>query len=99
MRKPLPFCSQYTDKACCDVDDSLSIKQTVQSLIGENCPSCYQMISDWKCAECHPNAGLFYVGEQSSIRFCEEYCFAVFEICKDIPLGIGFFLFFFFSKK
>ncbi len=46
------------------------------------------MIAEWKCSECHPNSGEFYVGERASIRFCEDYCVAVFEKCKDIPLDV-----------
>jgi len=59
----------------------------------EECTVCYEMVQEWKCAECLPNAELFYGGSEScsshtSLRLCEEYCYAIFDACKDIPFDI-----------
>eukprot|EP01119_Soliformovum_irregulare_P005477 TRINITY_DN17232_c0_g1_i1.p1 TRINITY_DN17232_c0_g1~~TRINITY_DN17232_c0_g1_i1.p1 ORF type:complete len:205 (-),score=24.29 TRINITY_DN17232_c0_g1_i1:46-660(-) len=89
----LPFCSEYTETSCCSPAHTLLIKDTVDSLIQAECKSCYQMVSEWKCAECHPQSGDFFhnshptCDKATSIRFCDDYCVAVYDYCKDIPLG------------
>jgi len=90
----LPFCSEYGEFACCSTVDALAIKQTVNNLMRPECKSCYALLSAWKCAECHPSSGDFFhpsdpsCEHSTSIRFCADYCEAVFEYCKDIPFGL-----------
>merc|ERR1711974_72251 len=71
---------------CCKAKDAKAIQHTVNQVIREECPNCYQMIREYKCSECSPDSSLFYVNKASSIRFCEDYCHALFDVCKDIPL-------------
>lgn len=54
----------------------------------KECKTCHSLLREWKCAECSPNASIFHVGQHSSIKFCEDYCHAVFFHCKDIPFDI-----------
>eukprot|EP00026_Physarum_polycephalum_P018312 Phypoly_transcript_19852.p1 GENE.Phypoly_transcript_19852~~Phypoly_transcript_19852.p1 ORF type:complete len:212 (+),score=38.75 Phypoly_transcript_19852:2-637(+) len=84
----LPFCKQHQNLSCCDPTETKAIKRTVHELMDPKCPTCYQMVSEWKCSECHPNAGSFYQNERSSIKLCEDYCEHFFEICKDIPFDM-----------
>jgi hypothetical protein len=53
----LPFCSAYRDLACCAAEDTLQIQNTVLSMMKKECRSCFSMVSEWKCAECDPDAG------------------------------------------
>jgi hypothetical protein len=53
----LPFCSAYRDLACCAAEDTLQIQKTVLSMMKKECRSCFSMVSEWKCAECDPDAG------------------------------------------
>ena len=55
----------------------------------KDCQSCYNLVREWKCAECAPNSNSFHVGQHSQIRFCEDYCHAVFYFCSDIPFDMG----------
>jgi hypothetical protein len=57
LRERLPFCSEYKEWSCCDEKEALSIQKTVNELMRKECPSCYRMIAEWKCAQCHPRAG------------------------------------------
>lgn len=100
MSEPLPFCEEYSEYSCCDADYAREIKETVNELMVKECPRCYALVKEWKCGECHPAAGilrrfvvlnatgLFHPGQRASIRFCEDYCQAIFEICKDIPFDL-----------
>jgi len=82
----LPFCSEYKALACCDAKDVLAIRGTVLEMMRPECSNCYKMVAEWKCAECHPNAGIFYEGDCSTqLKVCRDYCHAIFETCKDIP--------------
>jgi len=88
----LPFCSEYKYTSCCDAEDTLKIKSTVESLMKPECPACFQMVSEWKCAECHPKSGEFYIASadcshDTTLQLCTDYCEAMFEVCKDIPFS------------
>jgi hypothetical protein len=85
----LPFCSEYKEWSCCDDKEALAIQKTVNELMRKECPSCYRMVAEWKCAQCHPRAGTFYHGQFASIKFCSDYCKKIFEVCKDIPFDLS----------
>jgi len=90
----LPFCTMYHDKSCCSEEDTLKIQESVNSLMKKECSNCYEMVAEWKCAECHPHASRFYKGSEdcptcTSLRLCKDYCYAIYEKCKDIPFGVG----------
>lgn len=61
------------------------IKKTVDELVSPDCPICHSIFASLKCSQCHPNAGMFWLDEFSSIRLCEDFCLALFDVCKDIP--------------
>jgi len=89
----LPFCSEYQYTSCCSAQDTLAIKSSVDSLMRSSCKSCYSMVAEWKCAECHPKSAAFYEGSadcdhDTSLKLCEDYCQAIFETCKDLPFAI-----------
>ncbi len=54
----LYFCSEYRDKSCCDKKDATGIEKAVNELMKPECPDCYHFLKQWKCAECHPQAGI-----------------------------------------
>jgi len=85
----LPYCKQYQSSSCCDPTEARAIQRTVAEMMRPECPKCFQMLQDWKCSECHPNAGKFYVNERSSIRLCLDYCKAFYDACMDIPFDEG----------
>eukprot|EP01116_Phalansterium_solitarium_P006379 TRINITY_DN18672_c0_g1_i1.p1 TRINITY_DN18672_c0_g1~~TRINITY_DN18672_c0_g1_i1.p1 ORF type:complete len:199 (-),score=33.90 TRINITY_DN18672_c0_g1_i1:70-642(-) len=93
-RGGLPFCSHYADTACCDAKDTLAIRKTVNQLMRPECPNCYAMVREWKCAECSPKAEMFYGSDGSCarntrLRLCADYCHTIFDVCKDIPFDKG----------
>jgi hypothetical protein len=73
----LPFCTEYRDTACCDAKDTLSIRGSVLQLMRPECSNCYRMVSEWKCAECHPNAGLYWNYKRTYVDLKECFMKAI----------------------
>jgi len=54
-----PTCKEYQSLSCCDLTTVKKIDKVVKELMRGECPSCNQLVQEWKCAECHPEAGKY----------------------------------------